>query len=56
MLFLERATQYAEARGDSDRFLEIYREWRYNHGVRDSVRYALTVLYSCYSADLLEYQ
>lgn len=56
MLYLQRAEFYADVRGDRHQFLEIYRRYRYNHGVRDSVRMALTMLYSSYTADLLEYQ
>ena len=54
--FLERAERYAEARGDSVVFNNIYRAYRQSNGITDSVWKTLAFLYGNNSADLLEFQ
>jgi hypothetical protein len=52
--FLERAEDYAELRGDSDMFKEIYQQKREVFSVKESTWGALFALYGAKIADHLE--
>lgn len=56
MDFLKRAEQYAEVRGDSDWFKNIYTELRQYNDVNDSVWKTIQYLYGSFTADVLELQ
>jgi len=56
MDFLQRAEQYAAARGDEMWFKNLYTQFRQYNNVSDSVWKTLSYLYNNYTADLLEFQ
>lgn len=52
--FLNRAANYAEARGDYKLFDEKYSYYREQTGVRDSIWLTIREMYGAEFADLLE--